>query len=43
MLGAVLGSLGFVVAGLVVYGMAIGTVMGLTLMSICTMAAIVGD
>ena len=40
-LGAVLGSLGFVVAGLV-YGMAIGTVMGLTLMSICTMAAIVG-
>ncbi|MGP9537297.1 magnesium transporter [Brachybacterium sp. AOP43-C2-M15] len=41
MLGAVLGSLGFVVAGLV-YGIAIGTVMGLTLLSICTMAAIVG-
>ena len=41
MLGAVLGTLGFVVSGLV-YGTAIGTVMGLTLLSICTMAAIVG-
>ncbi|MGP5696268.1 magnesium transporter [Brachybacterium alimentarium] len=40
-LGLVLGVLGFVVASLV-YGLSIGTVMGLTLMSICTMAAIVG-
>ncbi|WP_193105579.1 magnesium transporter [Brachybacterium sp. FME24] len=40
-LGAVLGALGFLVSGLV-YGWAIGTVMGLTLLSICTMAAIVG-
>ena len=40
-LGAVLGSLGFVVAGLV-YGISIGAVIGLTLLSICAMAAIVG-
>jgi magnesium transporter len=40
-LGSVLGSLGFVVAGLV-YGWPIGTVMGLTLLSICVMAACVG-
>ena len=40
-LGAVLGSLGFVVAGLV-YGLSIGAVIGLTLLSICAMAAIVG-
>ncbi|ASK67125.1 magnesium transporter [Brachybacterium avium] len=40
-LGVVLGSLGFIVAGLV-YGPAIGMVMGTTLLSICTMAAIVG-
>ncbi|ATG50406.1 magnesium transporter [Brachybacterium vulturis] len=40
-LGVVLGALGFLVAGLV-YGVAIGTVMSLTLLSICTMAAIVG-
>jgi magnesium transporter len=40
-LGAVLGTLGCAVSGLV-YGWAIGTVMGLTLLSICTMAAIVG-
>ena len=40
-LGSVMGALGFLVAGLV-YGWAIGTVMGLTLLSICTMAAIVG-
>ena len=40
-LGAVLGTLGFVVSGLV-YGVSIGLVMGLTLLSICIMAAIVG-
>src|SRR5699024_9378885 len=40
-LGSVMGSLGFLVAGLV-YGWAIGAVMGLTLLSICIMAAIVG-
>jgi len=40
-LGATLGALGFVVSGLV-YGFDIGTVIGLTLLSICTMAACVG-
>ena len=40
-LGAVLGTLGLGVSGLV-YGWEIGAVMGLTLLSICTMAAIVG-
>ncbi|WP_029089283.1 magnesium transporter [Brevibacterium album] len=40
-LGSVLGVLGLTVAGLV-YGWAIGTVMGLTLLSICVMAACVG-
>lgn len=41
LLGSLLGSLGFVVASLV-YGFGIGTVIGLTLLSICTMAACVG-
>lgn len=41
MLGAVLGALGFGVATLV-YGVAIGTVIGLTLLSVCTMAASIG-
>ncbi|SDZ75248.1 magnesium transporter [Bowdeniella nasicola] len=40
-LGAVLGALGFGVATLV-YGVAIGTVIGLTLLSVCTMAASIG-
>ncbi|GAA0191173.1 magnesium transporter [Glutamicibacter creatinolyticus] len=40
-LGAALGSLGFAVASLV-YGMDIGAVIGLTLLSICVMAACVG-
>ncbi|MDN6329311.1 MAG: magnesium transporter [Brachybacterium sp.] len=40
-LGLVLGVLGLLVAGLV-YGPAIGAVIGLTLLSICMMAAIVG-
>ena len=40
-LGMVLGVLGLLVAGLV-YGPAIGAVIGLTLLSICVMAAIVG-
>lgn len=40
-LGAVLGALGFAVATLV-YGVAIGTVIGLTLVSVCTMAASIG-
>ena len=40
-LGLVLGVLGLLVAGLV-YGPAIGVVIGLTLLSICVMAAIVG-
>ncbi|MCQ9353472.1 magnesium transporter [Corynebacterium sp. 153RC1] len=40
-LGAVLGGVGFVIAGLV-YGMGIGVVMGLTLLAVCTMAACVG-
>src|SRR5699024_7825487 len=41
MLGLVLGVLGLLVAGLV-YGPAIGAVIGLTLLSICMMAAVVG-
>ncbi|WP_167953387.1 magnesium transporter [Brevibacterium marinum] len=41
LLGAVLGVLGFIVAGLV-YGPAIGLVIGLTLLSVCIMAATVG-
>lgn len=41
LLGAVLGSLGFVLAWLF-YGLGIGAVIGLTLLSICTMAAVVG-
>ncbi|MGO2986091.1 MAG: magnesium transporter [Brevibacterium aurantiacum] len=41
LLGAVLGLLGFVVAGLV-YGVAIALVIGLTLLSVCIMAATVG-
>ncbi|WP_222842829.1 magnesium transporter [Bowdeniella nasicola] len=40
-LGAVLGSLGFLVASLV-YGTSIGAVIGLTLLSVCTMAASLG-
>lgn len=40
-LGSVLGTLGFVVAALV-YGWAIGLVIGLTLLSVCIMAATVG-
>lgn len=41
MLGAVLGGLGFALASLV-YGMDLGAVIGLTLLSICTMSATVG-
>lgn len=41
LLGAVLGSLGFIIAGLV-YGWAIGAVIGLTLLTVCMMAATVG-
>ena len=41
LLGAVLGCLGFAIAGLV-YGWAIGLVIGLTLLSVCMMAATVG-
>ena len=41
LLGSVLGALGFAVAGLV-YGWAIGIVIGLTLLSVCIMAATVG-
>ena len=41
LLGAVLGCLGFIVAGLV-YSWAIGLVIGLTLLSVCMMAATVG-
>ncbi|WP_109473499.1 magnesium transporter [Ornithinimicrobium cavernae] len=41
LLGAVLGVLGFSVATLV-YGTQIGIVIGLTLLSVCTMAAVVG-
>ncbi|MCM3659953.1 magnesium transporter [Georgenia satyanarayanai] len=41
LLGAVLGSLGWAVASLV-YGPGIGTVVGLTLVAVCTMAATVG-
>ena len=40
-LGVLLGGLGFVVAG-VIYGFAIGAVIGLTLLTICTAAATVG-
>lgn len=40
-LGLVLGALGFVVASLV-YDLSIGTVIGLTLLAVCTMAATVG-
>jgi magnesium transporter len=40
-LGAVLGALGFIIAGLV-YGWPIGLVIGLTLFSVCMMAATVG-
>lgn len=40
-LGMVLGSLGFLIAGLV-YGWALGSVIGLTLLCICTMAAAAG-
>lgn len=41
LLGAVLGALGWAVASLV-YGTGIGTVVGLTLLAVCTMAATVG-
>ena len=41
MLGATLGGLGFVIASLV-YGWSIGAVIGLTLLSICAMAACIG-
>ena len=41
MLGAVLGTLGFAVAS-IFYGMDIGIVIGLTLLSVCTMSATVG-
>lgn len=41
MLGALLGAVGFVIASLV-YGMPVGTVIGLTLLAVCTMAASVG-
>lgn len=41
LLGAALGTLGFIVAGLV-YGWPIGLVIGLTLLSVCMMAATVG-
>ncbi len=40
-LGAVLGSLGFVIAT-AIYGVNIGLVIGLTLLSVCTMAASIG-
>ena len=41
MLGVLLGSLGFAIAGFV-YEWSIGAVIGLTLVSICTLAATVG-
>jgi magnesium transporter len=41
LLGLVLGAIGFVIASFV-YGPPIGAVIGLTLVSICTMAAVVG-
>lgn len=41
MLGALLGVLGFAIASLV-YGLAVGTVIGFTLLAVCTMAASVG-
>ncbi|MEJ4099093.1 magnesium transporter [Corynebacterium mastitidis] len=40
-LGALLGSLGFVLAT-VVYGLPMGTVIGLTMLAVCTMSATVG-
>ena len=39
--GVILGTVGFVIAG-VIFGHSIGTVIGLTLLSVCTMAATVG-
>ena len=42
MLGAVLGTVGLVIAGLV-YAWEIGLVIGLTLLAICTVAATVGS
>ena len=41
MLGVTLGSLGFIITGLI-YGMGIGSVIGLTLFTVCTLAATVG-
>ena len=41
LLGSVLGTIGFALASLV-YGLPIGIVIGVTLLSICTMAAVVG-
>ncbi|MGO1385781.1 MAG: magnesium transporter [Arachnia sp.] len=41
LLGVTLGSLGFVITGLV-YGLGIGSVIGLTLLTVCTLAATVG-
>lgn len=41
LLGTVLGVLGFLIAGLV-YDLQVGTVIGLTLLAVCTMAAVVG-
>jgi magnesium transporter len=41
LLGATLGTCGLVIAG-IFYGWGIGVVMGVTLLSICTMAAVVG-
>ena len=41
MLGALLGAVGFLIASLV-YGVPVGTVIGLTLLAVCTMAASVG-
>ena len=40
-MGTALGAVGFAVASLV-YGLDIGTVIGLTIVSVCTMAATVG-
>ena len=40
-MGASLGLVGFVVAG-AIYGWGIGTVIGLTIVSVCTVAATVG-
>jgi len=41
MLGVTLGSLGFIITGLI-YGVGIGSVIGLTLFTVCTLAATVG-